>query len=153
MAGRRAHFDGIIISHLGNIDGRNPDKENNPVYVEKALKAGWHVCVNVFFVNGGFILPHAGGNSPMPPSFFSKPRVWARAFNTDTADALCNINAHSIMFTGEFPALTSAQFIWTPPPHTLTARAIAYLPEIEDNGWLDLAEPAGLCSNEPASYI
>ena len=33
----------ILISHRGNIDGKYPDFENNPIYVNKALKNGYDV--------------------------------------------------------------------------------------------------------------
>jgi hypothetical protein len=126
----RAKFEGIIISRYGNINGQD-ERENSPKFIEQALKAGWHVCAEVVFHNGAFLLPHAEINghsfTPVPPSCF--------------------------MFSGEQPTLTSAHFIWTPGPHTLTDRAIAYLPETMPKEWLENSEPAGLCTDQPAQYI
>lgn len=150
MGSRR--FDGIIISHLGNTDGRRPEQENTLPYVQKALKEGWHVCIDVAFRSGAFVLPHDNGFHAIPPALLSKQRVWCRAQDADTIDALCNINAHCFLFS-EAMSLTSAQFIWTPPPYNLSARSIAAFPELAGNDWLDSAEPAGLCSNEPVRYI
>ena len=31
----------ILISHRGNLNGRDIDNENNPVYIDKALKEGF----------------------------------------------------------------------------------------------------------------
>jgi hypothetical protein len=146
-------FDGIIISHLGNINGRSPEKENRLAYVNAALKAGWHVLVDVRFHNGGFYLPHAAGFDCAPPAFFSKQRVWSRAADPETLDALCNIGAHALVASDAPFTLTSSQFIWTLPGNPLALRAIAAYPELGDAAWLDLYEPAGLCSNEPAAYI
>lgn len=148
----RQSFQGIIISHLGNIDGANPQQENKLSYVEKALKAGWHVCVDVVFYHGGFILPFDGGFNPVPPAFLSKQRVWCRAHDPETLDALCNVNAHAFLST-EGLALTSSQFIWTLPTHLLTVRSIAVFPEQVGPEWLAYAEPAGICSNEPIRYV
>lgn len=150
----RAHspFSGIIISHLGNIDGRHPELENKFAYVDKALKAGWHVCVDVVFHCGTFILPYDGGFNPAPPAFLSKQRVWCRAYDPATLDALCNVGAHAFL-SADAPVLTSAQFIWTPTQHDLTPRSIALFPEDAQSDWLDNFEPAGLCSNVPARYI
>jgi hypothetical protein len=151
--GRMARFDGIIISHLGNIDGRQPELENTLKYVQASLKAGWHVCVDVQLLNGGFVLPNENGFSVAPPSFFSQQRVWSRCYNAETLDALCTIGAHAFM-GGEIPlSLTTAQFIWTMPPRELSPRSIAAFPELAEPSWLDNYEPAGLCSNEPARYI
>lgn len=69
---RRFKFNGIIISHLGNIDGRHPELENTLPYVQQALKDGWHVCVDVVFRSGGFLLPHDNGFHPAPPALLSK---------------------------------------------------------------------------------
>lgn len=153
MAARAARFDGIIISHLGNIDGPQPEHENKLVYVQKALKEGWHVCVDVVFHCGSFILPYAGGFNSVPGSFLSKQRVWCRAHDPATLDALCNISAHAFLNTESGLALTSSQFVWTLPGHVLTARSIACFPEHADAGWLEQFEPAGLCSNSPRRYI
>ena len=82
-------FDGIIISHLGNIDGRQPEKENQLKYLQVALDAGYHVCVEVVFKNGAFLLPSAAGMQNAPPAFFAKKRIWSRCHDADTLDALC----------------------------------------------------------------
>jgi hypothetical protein len=153
MSARRTPFDGIIIAHLGNIDGRVPEKENKVAYINAALKAGWHVLVDVRFHNGGFYLPHEAGFDCVPPSFFSKQRVWARAQDAETLDALCNIGAHALVASEAPFTLTSSQFVWTMPGNPLSPRAIAAYPEFAGPEWLDLYEPAGLCSNEPAAYI
>lgn len=150
---RRPPFSGIVISHLGNVDGRKPEKENTLAYVQRALKQGWHVCVDVLFYNGGFILPHDGGFDPVPMALLSKDHVWSRAHNAETIHALCNINAHCFLMSPDFLSLTSAQFIWTMPPHALSPRSIAAFPELAPPAWLADADPAGLCSNEPVRYI
>lgn len=153
MSARRQPFGGIIIAHLGNIDGRKPEHENKLVYVQKALKAGWHVCVDVVYHCGTFILPFDGGFNPVPGALLSKQRVWCRAHDPVTLDALCNINAHAFLNTESGLALTSSQFIWTLSDHALVERSIACFPETAATDWLDMAEPAGLCSNEPIRYI
>jgi hypothetical protein len=149
---RTAAFDGIIISYLGNIDGRQPEHENRLKYLQAALKAGWHVCVDVVFHQGSFLLPFDGGFNPAPPSFFSNQRVWSQCYDADTLDALCNVGGHAFLSNEHGLTLTSAQFIWTMPGRELSPRSIAVFPE-EQPGWLDQYEPAGLCSNQPARYI
>jgi hypothetical protein len=150
---RKQAFDGIIIAHLGNTDGRKPELENSLPYIQKALKEGWHVCVDVIFKYGQFLLPHTDGHHLAQPALLSKQRVWSRAFDADTIDALCNINAHCFLHSESFMSLTSAQFIFTLPPHVLSPRSIAMLPETTDDAWLRNSEPAGLCSNAPRRYI
>lgn len=153
MGAFQQQFSGIIISHLGNIDGRNPERENTLPYIRETLNAGWHVCVRVQYRNDAFILPHAAGWSLAPPALLSTQRVWCCTDDADSMDALCGINAHAFFISDNMPTLTTAQFIWTLPPHRLACRSIAVFPELTDAAWLDTAEPAGLCSNEPRRYI
>lgn len=148
---RGTPFDGIIIANLGNIHGSQPDKENRLAYLQATLAAGWHVCADVVFHCGNFLLPFDGGFNKAPPAFFSKQRVWSRCFDADTLDALVSVGAHAF-FDSASPTLTSAQFVWTPAPRELTQRSIAFLPETAPD-WLAQFEPAGLCSNFPARYI
>lgn len=146
-------FSGIIISHLGNTNGRKPELENTLPYVQKALKKGWHVCIDVVFHQDAFLLPFDGGFHVAPPGLLSKQRVWCRAHDPETVDALCNIGAHCFLNSENFMSLTSSQFIWTLAPHPLVPRAIAVFPEDANASWLENFEPAGLCSNAPMRYI
>jgi hypothetical protein len=149
----RRRFEGIIISHLGNIDGREPEQENTLAYIKKALAAGWHVCVDVLYRNGAFVLPSPRGFQPIPPALLSNQRVWARTFDAETIDGLCTVKAHCVIATNAPITLTSEQFIWTLPPTTLVDRSIAVFPEIADPTWLGEYAPAGVCTNHPAQYI
>ena len=47
-----------IISHRGNLDGRKPECENNPTYIQQALDLGFDVEIDVWFVDGSFFLGH-----------------------------------------------------------------------------------------------
>ena len=48
----------IIISHRGNIDGPNPDLENKPDYIEKALAKNYMVEVDVWKIADELYLGH-----------------------------------------------------------------------------------------------
>ena len=48
----------ILISHRGNVNGRFEDWENKPEYINDALRLGYDVEVDVWFVNGKFMLGH-----------------------------------------------------------------------------------------------
>ena len=48
----------ILISHRGNISGKNSKLENNPDYIIEAKKKGFDVEVDVWFKNNKFYLGH-----------------------------------------------------------------------------------------------
>ena len=48
----------IFISHRGNLDGLNPDRENSPDYIDEAIKLGFDVEVDVRTKDGQLWLGH-----------------------------------------------------------------------------------------------
>ena len=48
----------LLISHRGNLNGPNPEKENNPLYVTKALDLGYDVEIDVWLVQDKLYLGH-----------------------------------------------------------------------------------------------
>ena len=47
----------ILISHRGNINGPNPEMENDPRYIENTLGKGFNVEVDVWSNDSDFFLP------------------------------------------------------------------------------------------------
>ena len=46
----------ILISHRGNINGKNPKYENKPEYIWESIRKGYHCEVDVWFIDGKFKL-------------------------------------------------------------------------------------------------
>jgi hypothetical protein len=70
-----------IISHRGNLDGRKPDCENNPIYIQQALDLGFDVEVDVWYVDGEFFLGHDAPTYRVDPWWFSGKALWCHAKN------------------------------------------------------------------------
>lgn len=49
----------ILISHRGNLSGRNPERENTKEYIEEALAAGYYVEFDLWFFQGEFYMGHS----------------------------------------------------------------------------------------------
>jgi hypothetical protein len=142
----------ILISNLGNLDGRNEGQENRLVYLKAALAQNLHICADVVYQYGAFHLVRPDGLEPLAQSFLANSKVWARAHDVATLDALCGINVHAFPHTDVGFTFTSAQFIWTHLGNDLSPRSIAVFPEATTPAWLDGADIAGICSNEPLRY-
>lgn len=144
--------DRIVIANLGNTDGRNEEQENRLAYLKVALGRGFHVCADIIYVHGAFCLLRAKQIEPVPPSFLINSRVWVRAYDAVTLDALCGIGAHAFPKIDAGFTFTSAQFIWTLPGEPLAPRSVAVFPEATASDWLCGVEIAGICSNEALTY-
>ena len=51
----------IFISHRGNLDGVNPDRENHPDYIDECLALGYDCEIDLRFGEGS---PHLGHDTP-----------------------------------------------------------------------------------------
>lgn len=51
----------IFISHRGNLNGVNPERENSPSYIEECLAKGFHCEIDLRMKDG---IPHLGHDTP-----------------------------------------------------------------------------------------
>ena len=52
----------ILISHRGNINGKNEERENAPDYIDEAIAEGYDVEVDVWMTEDGFL--YSGHDEP-----------------------------------------------------------------------------------------
>ena len=95
----------ILISHRGNIDGKIPEYENNPNYIEAALGLGYDVEVDVWFVDGKFMLGHDEPQYETDYKFLMNEKLWCHAKHLDS---LFEINLTGIF--GKIDSLFSNPF-------------------------------------------
>lgn len=145
----------IKIAHRGNIDGPNPDKENHPDYLKAALDLSYDAEVDVWLVNGKFILGHDEPQYEVPASFLYNDHFWLHAKNIP---AISNLNARARSYfincffhDTDACTLTSGGWIWTYPGKLIIGPgAIAVMPE-KVPGW-DISEAEGVCSDYINKY-
>lgn len=130
----------IYISHRGNLTGKNPDKENSPEYIIKALEKGFDVEVDVWLVKKEFYLGHDKPQYPIATRILQNGKIWCHAKNIHTLLALMASNTHCFYHDTEKIALTSRGYLWTYPGEELTPASIAVLPDVRVTG-------AGVCSD------
>ena len=144
----------LLISHRGNIDGKNPDRENHPKYILKALDAGYNVEVDIWYTDHGWLLGHDEPKYPAPDTFFKDVcllETWFHAKNGEAFQRLLNIPIiHCFFHDKDEYALTSHGYVWVYPGAVLLKNSICVLPEQKYNG--NLKECAGICSDYPENY-
>lgn len=141
-----------LIAHRGNVDGPNIDKENHPDYIEKALKSGYNVEIDVWYINKKW---HLGHDKPQYENirydFLLKRGMWLHAKNGDAFyELLRDYEAHVFWHTNEDWVLTSKGIMWTYPNKFLYANSICVLPELGYNG--KLKDCMGICSDYISKY-
>lgn len=140
-----------LISHRGNINGPNPDKENHPDYIKDALTSGYDVEIDIWFIENKWYLGHDNPQYKVKYDFLTIDGLWLHAKNGDAfyyllQDYYCNVFWH----TDEDWVLTSKKDIWTYPNKFLYPNSICVMPELGYNG--DIKNCKGICSDFISRY-
>lgn len=139
----------ILISHRGNLNGRIVDEENNPDYINYALKKGFNVEVDVRFYKNKFYLGHDEPNFLVEPSFLTNKKIWCHAKDSIALEKLSGISCVYFWHNNDDYTITSNGFIWTNPGIELLAKSICVLPELAN---YDRIECLGICSDFISKY-
>tara|TARA_A100001201_G_scaffold22809_1_gene25685 strand:- start:922 stop:1347 length:426 start_codon:yes stop_codon:yes gene_type:complete len=138
----------ILISHRGNINGKNSNLENMPEYVNSALVIGYNVEIDVWY-NKGFWLGHDEPKYRIQHSFLQNQKLWCHAKNLEAVIQMRKIsNVHYFWHQKDNITLTSLGYIWA-YPGIVIKDSIAVLPEINDN---NIENRIGICSDYIEKY-
>ena len=72
-----------LISHRGNLEGPNPERENHPDYIYEAIQAGYDVEIDIWFVDGKFKLGHDEPQYDFPFDLFSNFYTFFLYYSTE----------------------------------------------------------------------
>lgn len=141
----------ILISHRGNLNGPEPNLENNPKYIELALNFGYDVEIDIRYVDGEYFLGHDFPQYKVTKKFVENQNFWVHCkdYTTLLHFTLNHRNLNFFYHTDEDYVLTSKQYIWAYPGKYGLNNTIAVLPELTNqsiNGF------AGVCSDYIENY-
>ena len=148
----------ILISHRGNINGKNPSRENSPLYIKAALALGYEVEIDVWYVDGKWWLGHDEPTYETSAEYLKTKRgrhFWCHAKSIETAHQMwLETGINYFYHQTDDITLTSKNYLWTfPGKRPLTPRSIAVLPEHTDWTEEELEGCAGICSDFISQYI
>ena len=139
----------IIISHRGNLMGPEIEKENSPKFIQKALDTGFHVEVDVWYINNSFFLGHDAPTYSIQPSFLKNDNLWCHAKNID---ALVYLNARGkrvFYHTHEDVVMTSKGELWAEPGKGFAG---SYIVLPEKTGEIIPKGALGICTDYAIRY-
>ena len=142
----------ILISHRGNLEGKNPEKENSPIYVLQALSKGFDVEVDVWYLEGKWFLGHDEPQYETDLDFLkaSSHSLWCHAKNIPALKMMLKEDIHCFWHQDDDVTLTSRGYIWTYPGKNLTEKSICVFPEqFEEiyNKSMGIDNCYGICSD------
>lgn len=137
-----------LISHRGNINGKEVSKENSPEFIQNALDLNFDVEIDVWRVGESIYLGHDEPQYLIDFNwlFERQEKLWIHCKSLETLTFFnLNSNSYNYFFHDQDAAtLTSKGFIWAYPGKQPVLNSIAVLPETNND---DLSKCIGVCSD------
>lgn len=139
-----------IISHRGNLQGKIPNLENNPIYIEQALNLGFDVEIDVWYVDGKFYLGHDAPTFLVDLCWFYKKPLWCHAKNQEALEQMLLSKKVSNCFWHETDkmTITSNGTMWLYPDNYSSFGITVWLGEPEEN----VPKVFGVCTDYPLKW-
>lgn len=142
----------ILISHRGNINGKIPEAENNPEYIDDTIRLGYDVEIDVRLINNNLYLGHDTPDYKIDLDWLlnRKDKLWIHAKNFDALDYLINYDLRIFFHEQEKQTIINkCDLIWSHDLTNLSKKSI--IPLLDKFGALecDLYIPVvkGICSD------
>jgi hypothetical protein len=142
----------ILISHRGNLNGKNLDRENDPDYIDEAIEAGYNVEVDIWLVDDVLMLGHDSPTYQIDINWLRNRTgsLWIHCKNLTALQYLVNLPLiHCFWHESDQVTLTSQNYIWA-YPNVRVDGAIFVLPELHDTS---IEGCGGVCSDFIGNYI
>lgn len=143
----------ILISHRGNTNGKFESHENEPTYIDMAIKKGFDVEVDVWYKDGMLWLGHDKPDYGGVDQFIKERtnKLWVHCKNVEAVIYFknCGYKVNYFWHETDTLALTSQGHIWAYPGKQPIEESIAVMPEINSD---DLSKCSGICSDFIEKY-
>jgi hypothetical protein len=139
-----------IISHRGNINGKDLSLENDPKQILKVIELGLDCEVDVWNIDGCYYLGHDFPKHPIKEKFLENSFLWCHAKNFKALNSMnLNKKIHYFWHQNDNFTLTSKNIIWTYPNQQTYENSIIVLNDKQ-------APPSicfGICTDYPLYYL
>lgn len=139
----------ILISHRGNIEGKNEKYENHPERINFIINSGFDVEIDVRSIGEKIFLGHDKPDYEVDKEFLLNEKLWCHAKDLGALNFLKKINAHYFWHDNDSYTLTSMGYFWTYPGKKLSKNSICVLPELNNQKFENCA---GVCSDFISQY-
>ena len=143
----------ILISHRGNTNGPMESHENEPTYIDLAIKKGYDVEVDVWYKDSMLWLGHDKPDYGIEFSWFRDrmSKLWIHCKNIEAVNYFkdCHYELNYFWHQEDDIALTSLNHIWAYPGKQPIKNSIAVIPELNKD---DVSNCLGVCSDFIEKY-
>ena len=138
----------ILISHRGNTNGQFESYENEPNYIDSAIKKGYDVEIDVWVKDNMLWLGHDKPDYGINFSFIKDriDKLWVHCKNVESVVYFkeCGYPVNYFWHEKDTLTLTSHNHIWVYPGKQPIINSIAVMPELKND---DVSKCLGICSD------
>ena len=104
----------ILISHRGNTNGVNLEKENSQSYIQEAIDLGYDVEIDVRYIDNKFWLGHDGPDYEVELDWLHKRKdnLWIHCKNFEALSELVDTDLRVFYHLQEDYTIISDKHIW-----------------------------------------
>ena len=139
----------ILISHRGNVDGVNLERENTQSYIQEAIDLGYDVEIDVRYINNKFWLGHDGPDYEVEFDWLHdrKDNLWIHCKNFESLSELVDTDLKVFYHLQEDYTIISDKHIWAHNLENVNKKCI--IPLIDKSDIMDWTptQVYGVCSD------
>lgn len=143
----------ILIAHRGNVNGRFESWENEPTYIDLAIKKGYDVEIDVWFKDNMLWLGHDKPDYGIDFRFIRDrlSKLWVHCKNVEAVVYFkeCGYPVNYFWHEEDTLTLTSHNHLWVYPAKQPILNSIAVMPELNND---DVSQCLGICSDYIEKY-
>lgn len=139
----------IYIAHRGNTNGKFESYENEPNYIDMAIKKGFDVEIDIWCIDN---LIYLGHDEPQYGIDFRWLRdritkLWVHCKNLEALVLLknCGYDVNYFWHQEDDFTITSMGYFWTYPGKELSSNSVAVMPETKE--FKDIDKAYAICSD------
>lgn len=134
----------LIISHRGNLFGKNKKLENNPDHILNVIEMGFDVEVDIWMISDQFYLGHDYPEYKIKKCFLNNKNIWFHAKNIQSLEYMISQSINCFWHENDKFTITSFGKIWC-YPNFYSQEGILVLKDFE----LPNKKCYGVCTDYP----
>lgn len=138
----------LLIAHRGNLEGPNPELENSPLYIQKALNEGFSVEIDLRMKDDELYLGHDYAQHKIGEFFLiqNKSKLWVHCKDYKAFSRAIQLNLNCFWHNTDDYTMTSYSYVWCYPNKPAISRSIAVIQE-DINNIDSYKRYIGICSD------
>lgn len=145
----------ILIAHRGNTNGRFESYENEPNYIDMAIKKGFDVEIDIWYIDNQIYLGHDEAQYGIDFRWLRDriKKLWIHCKNLEALVLLknCGYDVNYFWHQEDDFTITSMGYFWTYPGKELSSNSVAVMPETKE--FKDIDKAYAICSDYVEKYF